>query len=227
MKGNNLLFPGFRKRISDFICEKGSGFTAWTVITSIGPAEVQFGDFPNGLFWGGWCLSVPWPPWSTVPEQAGLLLLWHYNCLAKIIICMFCSGPTCPSSTGKSWISNQWGLSVPTGGPPPLPSYLVATTWASQRGTCACPVTQSCPTLCDPWWTAAHQAPQSIGFSRQNCWSELPGPPPGDLPDPEIELRFPALQVDSLQLKKKPHKEKPHKEAIIMVRPCVMFAHSL
>ena len=75
VKGNNLLFPGFRKRISDFICGKGSGFTARTVITSIGPAEVQFGDFPNGLFWGGWCLSVPWPPWSTVAEQAGLLFL--------------------------------------------------------------------------------------------------------------------------------------------------------
>ena len=61
-------------------------------------------------------------------------------------------------------------------------------------------VTQSCPALCDPWWTAAHQAPQSIGFSRQNCRSELPGPPPWDLPDPGIEPRFPALQVDSLQL---------------------------
>ena len=37
-----------------------------------------------------------------------------------------------------------------------------------------------------------------MGFSRQEYWSGLPCPPPGDLPDPEIELRSPALQADSL-----------------------------
>ena len=36
-------------------------------------------------------------------------------------------------------------------------------------------------------WTAAHQAPLSMGFSRQEYWSELPCPPPGDLPDPGTE----------------------------------------
>ena len=36
-------------------------------------------------------------------------------------------------------------------------------------------------------WTLAHQAPLSMGFSRQEYWSGLPCPPPGDLPDPEIE----------------------------------------
>ena len=36
-------------------------------------------------------------------------------------------------------------------------------------------------------WTAAHQAPLSVGFSRQECWSRLPCPPPGDLPNPGIE----------------------------------------
>ena len=36
-------------------------------------------------------------------------------------------------------------------------------------------------------WTIAHQAPLSMGFSRQEYWSGLPCPPPGDLPDPEIE----------------------------------------
>ena len=36
-------------------------------------------------------------------------------------------------------------------------------------------------------WTVAHQAPLSMGFSRQEYWSGLPCPPPGDLPDPEIE----------------------------------------
>ena len=47
-------------------------------------------------------------------------------------------------------------------------------------------------------WTIACQAPQSIGFSRQEYWSGLPFPSPGDLPDLGIKLRSPALQVDSL-----------------------------
>ena len=37
-------------------------------------------------------------------------------------------------------------------------------------------------------WTIARQAPLSTGFFRQEYWSELPYPPPGDLPDPGIEL---------------------------------------
>ena len=41
-------------------------------------------------------------------------------------------------------------------------------------------------------WTAAHQAPLSRGFLRQEYWSELPFPSPGDLPDPEIEPAPPA-----------------------------------
>ena len=46
--------------------------------------------------------------------------------------------------------------------------------------------------------TIAHQAPLSMGFSRQEYWSGLPGPPPGDLPNPETEPRSPALQAGSL-----------------------------
>ena len=45
-------------------------------------------------------------------------------------------------------------------------------------------------------WTVAHQAPLSMGFSRQECWTRLPCPPPGDLPDPGIRpvsLMSPAL----------------------------------
>ena len=41
-------------------------------------------------------------------------------------------------------------------------------------------------------WTVAHQAPLSMGFSRQEDWGGLPCPPPGDLPDPRIELEFAA-----------------------------------
>ena len=51
--------------------------------------------------------------------------------------------------------------------------------------------TQSWPTLCTPR-TVAHQAPPSTGFPRQEHWSGLPLPPPGDLPDPEIKPAYPA-----------------------------------
>ena len=47
-------------------------------------------------------------------------------------------------------------------------------------------------------WTVALQAPLFVGFSRQDYWSGLPCPPLGDLPDPGVEPRFPALQADSL-----------------------------
>ena len=47
-------------------------------------------------------------------------------------------------------------------------------------------------------WSVAHQAPLSMGFSRQEYWSGLPFPSPEDLPDPGIKPRSPALQADSL-----------------------------
>ena len=46
--------------------------------------------------------------------------------------------------------------------------------------------------LCD-LWTVAHQAPPSMGFSRQEYWSGLPCPPPGDLADPETGATSPSL----------------------------------
>jgi len=53
----------------------------------------------------------------------------------------------------------------------------------------------SCVRLCV---TVAHKAPLSMGFSRQEYWSGLPFPSPGDLPNPGIEPRPPAWQTDSL-----------------------------
>ena len=47
-------------------------------------------------------------------------------------------------------------------------------------------------------WTVARQAPLSMGFSRQEYWSGLPFPSPGDLPNPGIEPGSPALQADAL-----------------------------
>ena len=47
-------------------------------------------------------------------------------------------------------------------------------------------------------WTVAYQAPLSMGFSRQEYWSGLPFPSPGDLPNPGIKPGSPALQTDAL-----------------------------
>ena len=70
-----------------------------------------------------------------------------------------------------------------------------------------------CPSLSCVWlfvttWTAACQAPLSMEISRQEYWSGLSFPPPGDLPDPGIESRSSALQVGALLLS---HEGSPHK----------------
>ena len=65
-----------------------------------------------------------------------------------------------------------------------------------------CVCAQLSPTLCN-LMDYSPQAPLSIGFPRQEYWSRLPFPPPGDLPDPGIEPTspgFPARQAGSLPL---------------------------
>ena len=56
----------------------------------------------------------------------------------------------------------------------------------------------SCDRLFATPWTVAHQAPPSMGFSRQEYWSGVPFPSPEDLPNPEIKPGSPALQADTL-----------------------------
>ena len=67
-------------------------------------------------------------------------------------------------------------------------------------------VAQSCPTLWDPMDCVAYQASPSMGFSRQEYWSGLPFPSPGDLPDPGIEPRSPAMRADALPSEPPGHK---------------------
>ena len=64
-------------------------------------------------------------------------------------------------------------------------------------------------------WTIAHRASLSIGFSRQEYWSGLPFPAPGDLPNPGIKPGSPALQADSLPA------EPPGKIISVCVCVCV------
>ena len=75
----------------------------------------------------------------------------------------------------------QCGI-APLGPPAPVQPWLRVTE-----------VTQSCPTLWDPMDCVAHQAPPSMEFSRQEYWSRLPFPSPGDVPDSGIKPRSPTL----------------------------------
>ena len=59
-------------------------------------------------------------------------------------------------------------------------------------------------------WTVAYQAPSSRGFSRQEYWSGLLFPSPGDLPDPGIKPRSPALEADALT--SEPPGKPPHRQ---------------
>ena len=70
-------------------------------------------------------------------------------------------------------------------------------------------VVQSCLTLCDSM-DYSMPGSSSMEFSRQGYWSELPFPPPGDLPDPGVEPMTPGCQADSLLLR---HQESPGPQA--------------
>ena len=76
------------------------------------------------------------------------------------------------------------------------PQSLVHATKVPHTSLCVL-VPPLCPTLCDPMDCSLLALP-SMGFSRQEYWSGLPFPSPGDLPDPGIEPKSPALQADSL-----------------------------
>jgi len=110
------------------------------------------------------------------------LKMWEYKATEKYILCF-------PNSCYPELF---------------LPSSCSTSSWASKATDmfCACLVSQLCLTLCNLMdcspWTVAPQAPLSMGFSRQQDWSGLPCPPPGDLLNPGIEPRSPTLQADSL-----------------------------
>ena len=73
----------------------------------------------------------------------------------------------------------------------------------------------SCVQLFATLWTVASQASPSMGFSRQEYWSGLPFPSPGDLPNPAIKPGSPALEADALT------SEPPGKPSIYL-RPIIL-----
>ena len=73
-------------------------------------------------------------------------------------------------------------------------------------------------------WTVAYQAPPSMGFSRQEYWSGLPFPSPGNLPDPGIEPRSPSFQADALTSEPP---GKPHEASCLSPSQQDAWAHGI
>ena len=144
--------------------------------------------FPSiGVFSNEWALCIRWPKyWSfsfsirLSNEYSGLTFFrtdW-FDLLA--IQGTLRSLLQHPNSTASTLQPSAFFMVQPSH--PYLHAYLLSCVW-----------------LVVTTWTVVHQAPLSMLFSRQEYWSELPCPPPGNPPNPGIEPRSPALQADSLQ----------------------------
>ena len=96
----------------------------------------------------------------------------------------------------QSWWKSGPRCSYPT--PPPVTLGSRARPLLQPHPRCESEVAQLCSTLCDPVDCSLHQAPLFMGFFRQEYWSGLRFPSPGDLPNPGMEPSSPALQADSL-----------------------------
>ena len=118
------------------------------------------------------------------PQPTKLLCLWYFPGRNTEVGCQFLLQGICLTQGLNPRLLHQQGDSLPL-------HYLARTQFSSVQSL-------SCVQLLVTPWTVTCQAPLSIGFSRQEYWSGLPFPSPGDLPDPGIDPRSPALQADSL-----------------------------
>ena len=135
------------------------------------------------------------------PSSKGITVIWTYSNKWKyrflnLVGVKYWSGKYGP--TGLRWCRERGPRNSDEGqeGAQPTGSCAVLSHWV---------VSDSLP------WTVARQVPLSLGFSKQEYWSGLPCPPPGDLPKPGIEPRPPTLRADSLQ------SETPGKPSGVMV----------
>ena len=129
----------------------------------------------------------------------------HWNCLQRLFSTLCTrnresqpaardkNGEHVPGKEKKERNERQRGLPI-------YPTTILRDLTFTPPG-CCCLVAQLCPTLCNP--VDCCQAPPSMEFSRREYWSGLPCPPPGNLPNPGIKSRSPALQADSVPLSHK------------------------
>ena len=100
-----------------------------------------------------------------------------------------------PFCRGSSWPRDRPGSPV---APALQADSLMLSHWRSPQESESKVKSFSCVQLFATPWTVAHQAPPSVGFSRQEYWSGLPFPPAGDLPNSGMEPRSPALEAGAL-----------------------------
>ena len=155
----------------------------------LSPAQLlHLGDVRDWVGAGG-CLGEPWLD-STGPWRAAGGA--EVGCTAEVGR----ADPGAGAVKGRVFTFGLRGQRSPVGVTEPLGKWIDTArgsqtlsrarrevVWWQGRVGKESEVAQSCPTLCDPW-TVAHQAPPSMGFSRQECWSRVPFPSPGHLPKP-------------------------------------------
>ena len=168
--------------------------TTWTVAHR---APLSIG-FPTEEHWSG----LPFPPLRDIPNPGIQPLSPESPALAGR-----CFTTELPVAAAKSLQSCPTLCDPIDGSPPgsPVPGILQARTleWVAIAFSNAWKWKGKVKSFSPVWlfatsWTTAYQAPPSLGFSRQEYWSGVPFPSPGDLPYPGIEPGSPALQTDAL-----------------------------
>ena len=131
-------------------------------------------------------------------------VLTRVNCMLRFTTIQMFSRPSlevwwlrlCSSNAGSRAEGQipAWGTgSYMLGSAAKQTNKQTKTTFRYKMDTCVHALSLSHVFLFATPWTVAHQAPLSMGFSRQEHWRGLPSPPPGDLPHPGIEPTSPAL----------------------------------
>ena len=132
---------------------------------------------------------------ALLPYKRSFLLFSNFTPIALVSLLFFKHPTWFPTFGPLQWLSLCLENFLPGHPHEPLPCFLqvFAQMLSPQRNFGV----KSLSHVAAPW-TVAHQDLLSMEFSRQEYWSGLPLPPPGDLPDPGIRPRSPTLQADSL-----------------------------
>ena len=129
---------------------------------------------------------------ARIPSQKGQPRVW----MSSSRLCHCCARLCWQLDAGAH--ETQWGEVCQ--GPDHCSSAYRSPCCLRHLCVCVCESLSHVRLFATPWTEEQGSSPLSMGFSRQEYWSGLPFPSPGDLPDPGIKLVSPAIQADSLLL---------------------------